>query len=200
LNKASDLWKSNRSSLTGVDALAAISAASFMQHDEYIATLSDLLTEPPAALGARPRVMIKGSPQSDSRFTALVESMGAAVVAHDHLWGDRTYAASVRERSEPWAALARHYCFDIPSPREYPQAKADERFLQLAKHARVDGVIFIHDEWDDTLGWEYPDQKRLLEGIGIGSLFLKRQRYFDPDEAQQRESVRAFLEQLRARA
>jgi benzoyl-CoA reductase/2-hydroxyglutaryl-CoA dehydratase subunit BcrC/BadD/HgdB len=106
----------------------------------------------------------------------------------------------VQERDEPWAALARHYCFDIPSPREYPQAKADELFLALATQARVDGVIFIHDEWDDTLGWEYPDQKRLLEARGIGSLFLKRQRYFDPDEAQQRESVRGFLDHLRTRA
>jgi benzoyl-CoA reductase/2-hydroxyglutaryl-CoA dehydratase subunit BcrC/BadD/HgdB len=200
LNKTSALWKSDKTSLTGVDALATISCASFMQHDDYVATLTALLDEPPAALGPRVRLMIKGSPQADVRFTALVESLGGAVVAHDHLWGDRTYASKVQERSEPWAALARHYCLGIPSPREYPQTQADEHFLQLATHAKVDGVIFLHDEWDDTLGWEYPDQKRLLEQRGIRSLFLKRQRYFDPDEKQQRGSVRAFIEQLQVRA
>jgi benzoyl-CoA reductase/2-hydroxyglutaryl-CoA dehydratase subunit BcrC/BadD/HgdB len=200
LSKTSALWKSSQASLTGTDALATISAASFMGLDEYVAALSALIAEPPAALGPRPRVMIKGSPQADPRFTALVESTGAAVVAHDHLWGDRTYAEPVHERCEPWSALARHYCFNIPSPREYPQTKADERFLQLATDAKVDGVIFIHDEWDDTLGWEFPDQKRLLEERGLDALFLKRQRYFDPDENQQRDLVRAFVDRLRARA
>jgi benzoyl-CoA reductase/2-hydroxyglutaryl-CoA dehydratase subunit BcrC/BadD/HgdB len=126
--------------------------------------------------------------------------LGGCVVAHDHLWGDRTYASTVHERSEPWNALAHHYCFEIPSPREYPQAKADERFLQLAETARVNGVIFFHDEWDDTLGWEYPDQKKQLDERGIRSLFLKRQRYFDPDEAGQSEVIRSFIAQLQTRA
>jgi hypothetical protein len=112
------------------------------------------------------------------------------------VWGDRTYETLVPERSEPWATLARHYCLDIPSPREYPQAKADAKFLALATRARVDGVIFYHDEWDDTLGWEYPDQKKLLDDRGIASLFLKRQPYFEPNETEQEHAVRAFLSRL----
>lgn len=193
LQQASRLWQGSPPAISGADALALISSAAFMRFDDYARCLSDLLADPPPALEARPRILIKGSPQSDARFTSLVEQLGGSVVAHDHLWGDRTYATTVDERCEPWSALARHYCFEIPSPREYPQAKADERFVQLVKRAHVEGVIFYHDEWDDTLGWEYPDQKQLLDALGVPSLFLKRQHYFDPDEAAQSAALRAFL-------
>jgi benzoyl-CoA reductase/2-hydroxyglutaryl-CoA dehydratase subunit BcrC/BadD/HgdB len=200
LQRASRLWQSNGPALTGVDALAVIASASFMRRDDYMQVLDALIAEPASPLNPGPRILLKGSPQSDARFTALIERAGASVVAHDHLWGDRTYATNIHERSDPWTALARHYCFDIPSPREYPQSKADERFVQLAEHARVEGVIFLHDEWDDTLGWEYPDQKKLLDERGIPSLFLKRQPYFEPNEAEQLNAVRAFIDQLKARA
>lgn len=197
LQRASALWHGTERSLCGADALAVIGATSFMEHDACMEALAGLIANPPSPLPPAPRILVKGSPQSDARFTALVEQVGGAVVAHDHLWGDRTYASTVPERCEPWRAVARHYCFDIPSPREYPQAKADERFLALVEEAHVDGVIFFHDEWDDTLGWEYPVQKRLLDERGVPSLFLKRQPYFDPPEAAQREAVGAFIEQLR---
>ena len=196
---ASKLWHAPDSALSGVDALQAISCASFMQREHYIDTLNALVEQPPVATSSGPRILLKGSPQSDTRVTSLIERLGARVVAHDHLWGDRTYEAIVPERSEPWTTLARHYCLDIPSPREYPQSKADERFMTLVAAAHVDGVIFYHDEWDDTLGWEYPDQKRLLDARGIGSLFLKRQPYFDPNEDAQTHTVQAFIDQLRQR-
>lgn len=200
LQRASALWQARERSLTGVDALHVIASASFMRDADFIQAIAALIENPPPPSPvARPRILIKGSPQSDHRFTALMEDAGADVVGHDHLWGDRIYAATVRERSEPWRALAQHYCFDIPSPREYPQAKADEQFLDLAKRAAVHGVIFFHDEWDDTLGWEYPDQKKLLDKHGTSSLFLKRQRYFDPDESHQLDAVRAFIDQLKMR-
>jgi benzoyl-CoA reductase/2-hydroxyglutaryl-CoA dehydratase subunit BcrC/BadD/HgdB len=197
LQQASVLWQSATPSLTGVDALTVISCGSFMTQQDYLARLDALLASPPPSFATGPRILIKGSSQSDLRFTTLVEGLGGSVVAHDHLWGDRTYATAVEERTEPWGALARHYCLDIPSPREYPQAKADARFLDLVQRARVTGVIFYHDEWDDTLGWEYPDQKQLLDRHGVPSLFLKRQPYFEPPELQQAEAVRAFLDTLR---
>jgi len=197
LQQASALWQAETPALTGVDALTTISCASFMPQDDYLTRLDALIAEPPPTFATGPRILLKGSPQSDLRFTSLVERLGGAVVAHDHLWGDRTYATVVEERAEPWAALARHYCLDIPSPREYPQTKADARFLELVQRARVEGVIFYHDEWDDTLGWEYPDQKKLLDSRGVPSLFLKRQPYFEPPELEQAQAVRAFLDTLR---
>ena len=200
LQRASALWHSATPALSGVDALAIISAASCMGHDDFTNALSSLLAEPPPPSRERkPRLLLKGSPQSDARTTAMIERLGGAVVAHDHLWGDRTYESLIPERSEPWSAVTRHYGLSIPSPREYPQSKADERFLRLVERAQVDGVIFFHDEWDDTLGWEYPDQKKALDARGIESLFLKRQPYFAPNEAEQAELIGTFIHRVRTR-
>lgn len=200
LQKANALWQGAEPALSGVDALTTISAASIMRREDFIKALTALLSNPPQSARGGPRILLKGSPQADTRFTALIERVGARVVAHDHVWGDRTYDTLIPERNEPWAALARHYCLDIPSPRQYPQSKADAKFLALTTQAQVDAVIFHHDEWDDTLGWEYPDQKRLLDARGIPSLFLKRQPYFQPNEPEQERAVRAFLATLAVRA
>lgn len=197
LREASQLWQGPAPALDGVDALKVIGSASAMAREEHDAALRALIADPPPALaGRRPRLLLKGSPQSDPRFTALIEEAGGAIVAHDHLWGDRTYDTPIAEDGDPWEALSQHYGCHIPSPREYPQALADSRFLALAQKADVAGVVFHHDEWDDTLGWEYPDQKVMLDRHGIASVFLKRQRWFDPPMAEQTAIVGAFLSDL----
>ena len=197
LTEASTLWQSAQPQLSGVDALAVIAAAAILHPVEAIATLEALLADPPASLVIDgPRILLKGSPQSDPRLTQLIEEAGAHVVAHDHIAGDTTYAARIREDVDPWEALVTHYQCDIPGPRAYPQSQQDARFLALADRTAADGVIFFHDEWDDTLGWEYPDQKKLLDARGIPSLFLKRQPYFDPPVADQRAAIAAFCATL----
>ncbi len=195
--EASALWQGASPSLGGVDALKVIGAGSALGHEDYRLALRDLIDQPPHAMPqGRPRILLKGSPQSDARFTQLVERAGASVVAHDHVWGDRIYDRPIAEGGDPWEALAQHYIAHVPSPRAYPQAAEDARMLALARAARVEGAIIYHDEWDDTLGWEYPDQKVLLASAGIPSLFLKRQRWFDPPEDVQAAAVATFLAQI----
>ena len=190
----SDFWHGETRRLSGSDALRVIGAASVLPPGEAVAVLEALVADPPAPLPeAGPRLLLKGSPQHDTRFCDLVESCGAAVVAHDHIAGDRTFTAPVATDGDPWEALVHHYQSNVPGPRAYPQAREDAAFLALAQRARVDGVVFFHDEWDDTLGWEYPDQKALLDAAGIPSLFLKRQPYLDPPEDAQRAAVTAFV-------
>lgn len=194
---AAPLWRGDEPRLSGADALRVIGAAGVLGTAEATALIEALVANPPPPLcAAGPRLLIKGSPQHDTRFTELVESCGARVVAHDHLGGDRTFERPVSEEGDPWEALVHHYQREIPGPRAYPQAREDQRFLKLANAAAVDGVIIIHDEWDDTLGWEFPDQKRLLDEHGIPVLFLKRQPWFDPPEDLQREAVTAFIATL----
>jgi len=197
LAEASVLWRGPSPRLSGSDALCVIGAASVLDPADAIAQINALVAEPPPELARNgPRLLIKGSPQHDIRFTALVESCGAEVVAHDHLGGDRTFETLVSEEGNPWEALVHHYQREIPGPRAYPQAREDARFIALAEAAAVDGVIIFHDEWDDTLGWEYPDQKRLLDARGLPVLFLKRQPYFDPPQDEQRRAVNGFIESI----
>lgn len=198
LADAAVLWRGPSPRLSGSDALCVIGAASVLDPADATAQLQALVAAPPPELEANgPRLLIKGSPQNDTRFTELVESCGAHVVAHDHLGGDRTFETLVSEHGNPWEALVHHYQREIPGPRAYPQSREDARFIALADSAAVDGVIIHHDEWDDTLGWEYPDQKRLLDARGLPVLFLKRQPYFDPPESEQRRAVTGFIESIR---
>jgi benzoyl-CoA reductase/2-hydroxyglutaryl-CoA dehydratase subunit BcrC/BadD/HgdB len=200
LLQARALWQGTPRRIDGVDALKVIAAASVLAPERAAQALAALIADPPAPLpAARARLMLKGSPQSDGRFTALVEHCGGAVVAHDHVAGDTIYDTLVPETGDPWEALARHHQSAVPGPRAYPQSAQDARFIALAEAAAVDAVIFFHDEWDDTLGWEYPDQKKLLDGRGIPSLFLKRQPYFDPPVEHQRAAVSAFIASLAER-
>ncbi|WP_169542606.1 2-hydroxyacyl-CoA dehydratase subunit D [Sphingomonas baiyangensis] len=194
---ASTLWHGEAPRLSGADALHVIAAAQILHPDEAIAVLEALVGNPPAPIQrSGPRLMVKGSPQHHTRFTMLVEDCGARVVAHDHIAGDRIFERPVRESGDPWEALALHYQREIPGPRAYPQAREDARFLALAEAAAVDGVVIIHDEWDDTLGWEYPDQKRAMDARGLPSLFLKRQSWFAPPEAAQRAAIGGFIDQI----
>lgn len=183
--------------LDGVTALKLIGAASILSPDDAITALEAVAADPPPSAVAGPRLMLKGSPQSDPHVTALIESAGASVVAHDHVAGDPTFRALVREVGDPWENLAHHYQRNIPGPRVHPQEDQDAHFIALAEAKRVDGVIFFHDEWDDTLGWEYPDQRKLLEARGIPSLFMKRQPYFDPPVAEQRATIADFVASLK---
>ena len=197
LMQASLLWHKRPRRLSGVDALKVIGATSILSPAEAIAVLEALVADPPPPLAdTAPRLLLKGSPQSDARVTELIEGCGASIVAHDHVAGDRTYTTTVLTEGDPWEALVQHYQREIPGPRAYPQAREDAAFMALAEQAEVDGVIFFHDEWDDTLGWEYPDQKALLDARGIPSLFLKRQPYHSPPVAEQRAAVTGFLDIL----
>lgn len=196
LTRASALWRSTAPGLSGVDALKVIGAASILPLEEAIGLLDAIAADPPAPVATGPRIMIKGSPQSDPGVTALIESSGARVVAHDHVAGDPTFRAMVAENDAPWEALAGHYQRHIPGPRVHPQANQDAHFVTLAEQSAVDGVVFFHDEWDDTLGWEYPDQRKLLDARGIPSLFLKRQPYFDPPVEAQQAAIAEFLGRL----
>jgi benzoyl-CoA reductase/2-hydroxyglutaryl-CoA dehydratase subunit BcrC/BadD/HgdB len=194
LQQAASLWRGPTPRLSGVDALAVIGSGWFMdraEHAELLRSIIDGGSSLPSREG--PRVMIKGSPHDNSDFYRLVEETGATIVASDHVFGDPTFAAPIDEDGDPMDALTGYYQLASPSIRSYPQSRQDERFMALVETASVEGVVFYHDEYDDTLGWDYPEQKRLLDARGTPSLFLKRQSYRHPDRSAQHRALRDLL-------
>jgi benzoyl-CoA reductase/2-hydroxyglutaryl-CoA dehydratase subunit BcrC/BadD/HgdB len=194
LQQAASLWRGPTPRLGGVDSLATIGSGWFMDRVQH-ATLLRSIVEGGLSLPPRPgpRLMIKGSPHDNPDFYSLVEEAGATIVASDHAFGDPTFAALVEEDCDPMDALTGYYQLHSPSIRSYPQSRQDERFMALIDAAAVEGIVFYHDEYDDTLGWDYPDQKRLLDARGIPSLLLKRQSYRHPDREAQRRALAEFL-------
>jgi benzoyl-CoA reductase/2-hydroxyglutaryl-CoA dehydratase subunit BcrC/BadD/HgdB len=194
LTEVNKLRRGDPPRLSGTDMLRIIVTAGFIAKDAHGAALRDILAGV-AALEPRPgpRLMVKGTAHDDDRFYELVEACGATIVADDHVAGERGFEHCVAEIGDVMEALTDHYHRHSPSPRSYPQAEQDQRFLALLDEAHVQGVIFYHDEWDDVLGWDYPIQKKLLDDRGIPSIYLKKQPYRTPDRTAQRDAVTSLI-------
>ncbi|WP_177207739.1 2-hydroxyacyl-CoA dehydratase subunit D [Massilia yuzhufengensis] len=181
--------------VTGADLLRATGAAGFAGPAAAAAMLRAAHAQL-ASLAPRGgmRLMVKGAPHDNAAFYELVEELGALVVADDHVSGERSFEHLVEEGVEPIAALAQHYQLHAPGIRSFPQLTQDRRFIEIVEQAQVEGVAFFHDEFDDTMGWDYPEQKRLLDERGIPSVFLQQQSYRTPDRAAQEAAIRALME------
>jgi benzoyl-CoA reductase/2-hydroxyglutaryl-CoA dehydratase subunit BcrC/BadD/HgdB len=194
LREVNALRRADPPLLSGTDALR-IFAGGFTERDEYNALLDGLLKGPPATkptVGTR--LMVKGSPQDSTRFYELVEANGAVVVADDHVCGERLFDGRVRDAIDVLDAIAFYYQTESCSPRSYPQSEQDARFLANVEAAGVEGMIFFVEEHDDTLGWDYPDQKKALDARGIPSTYLVHQSYRAPDISAQAAAVRDLVQ------
>jgi len=184
------------SNIPGVEALKAAIAGQVLDVDAFAHLLEENLNSPAPEDSRLPRLMVKGSPHEHVRFYETVERLGSRVVAEDHDWGERLYDHLIEEDVEPIDALARHYQHHAVSVRQLPQAEQDARFLATTVEAKVDGVIFYLEENDDTLGWDYPRQKRLLDEQNVPSLLLTGEPYFGEVEETSKK-VSDFLAELR---
>ena len=197
--KINALRRGTPSRLSGSDALRIFGASGFVPTAEYHELLAEIIASPPAPLTAGVRVMIKGSPHDNTRFYELVERCGAIVVSDDHTCGERMFDGRVRAADDLLDAIAFYYQTQSYSPRSYPQNDQDAHFLANVETAKVDAVIFFIEEHDDTFGWDYPDQKKALDHLGVSSLFLPLQSYREPDAAAQETAIRKFLETVTMR-
>lgn len=142
------------------------------------------------------RLMLKGYGQDTPALYLLAESLGANVVADDCLGGERALQLLVDETAEPLAALAEHYQCRVPTIRSYPQGREDAAWLALLKDSGAQGVLFYHEEFDDTLGWDTPDQKMALDTRGLSHALLARQSYHGPDREAQRAVLADLIERI----
>jgi benzoyl-CoA reductase/2-hydroxyglutaryl-CoA dehydratase subunit BcrC/BadD/HgdB len=143
------------------------------------------------------RLLLKGYGQDTPALYALAESLGANIVADDHLGGERSVQWLVDETADPLAALAAHYQSRVPTIRSYPQASEDAAWLALLDESGAQGVLFYHEEFDDTYGWDTPGQTGRLAALGVPHALLARQSYHVPDRDAQRAVVAGLIESIR---
>ncbi len=184
--------------LSGSDLMRVTGASTFIEKSTHSQRLENLLDHADQLKPlSGPRLMVKGSPLDNTALYELIEACGAVIVADDHAWSERVFEHQVREDFDAMEALTEHYHLHSPSPRQFPQARQDEIFMNIVEQAKVEGVIFYIEEYDDTLGWDYPGQKKMLDAKGIPSLYLKKQSYRQPDEVTQKVAVTAFISSLK---
>jgi len=189
------------SGISGVDALAVAAAGQLCEVDTFtdlLGRLQDWRPEGPPL----PRLMVKGMPQENPAFYRAVERAGARIVADDHDWGERLYDHLVgrdsSQNDDPLDALTTHCQHHLPGPRVLPQAADDARFIAMVETAAVDGVIFCLEAHDDTLGWDYPAQRRMLSERGVPHLLITGRSFFDDDRPL--DAVDRFVAGLRGHA
>jgi benzoyl-CoA reductase/2-hydroxyglutaryl-CoA dehydratase subunit BcrC/BadD/HgdB len=185
--------------IAGSAVLSAIRAGGAMPrttHAALLASLTDAASAAALATPDSPRLMVKGAAHDNSAFYELVESLGAVIVADDHLSGERIFEGLINTDADPVVSIAEHCQLNVPTVRSYPQTRQDARFVELLNEAKVQGVIILHDEFDDTLGWDWPAQKRILEARGLPYLLLDRQSYRRPDRQAQRTAVANLIARI----
>jgi benzoyl-CoA reductase/2-hydroxyglutaryl-CoA dehydratase subunit BcrC/BadD/HgdB len=183
--------------LSGTQALEVFGSIGTTPCSEHAQALEALLDSGLSSHSFHgPRLMVKGSIQHSLDFYRRVESLGAVIVADDHLAGDLSMSGPFDESLDPFLALAHHYHRRSPSVRSFPQSRQDATFVERLQVAKVDGVIFCYDDTDDTYGWEYPDQKALLEKRGIPSLLLFNRSMPARAEVDTDHATRQFVQEL----
>ncbi|MFL6633803.1 MAG: 2-hydroxyacyl-CoA dehydratase [Massilia sp.] len=178
--------------LRGSTWWTALRASRVMEPQAWLEAAQALADE---AAPAR-RLLLKGYGQDTPALYALAESLGANIVADDHLGGERTVQWLVDETAEPLAALAAHYQSRVPTIRSFPQAVEDAAWLALLDESGAQGVLFHHEEFDDTFGWDTPAQVDRLAALGVPHALLARQSYHAADRDAQRAVVAGLIESI----
>lgn len=140
------------------------------------------------------RIALSGSSQETLDLYDTFASNGIDVVAEDHDWGAGIYAHDVAEGGDPIVALEERYRVHGISMRQSIRAKPE--YDVSGKNVRPDAVAFYFEENDDTLGWEYPDERKRLSDAGIPTALLRGPVNSD----RCLTAVKELVDQLAARA
>lgn len=186
--------------ITGTETLGIVVASTVMPKNEFNKLLKDLLGElgKKKGVSGRPRLMIVGSVNDDVELVRLIEDLGAVVVADSLCFGARCFWDLVEEDEDPLRAIVNRYFGHSPCPRMYGEYSTRYGFLRdIAKGARVDGVIAENIRFCDLHGAENTLYRRDLEAEGIPILGIERQYGPLADAGRIRTRVQAFLERIR---
>jgi benzoyl-CoA reductase/2-hydroxyglutaryl-CoA dehydratase subunit BcrC/BadD/HgdB len=178
--------------ISGVQALQIIGTSMFMHKQQHNQLLKQIIEEKdklkPDDSGIR--IFIVGSPVDNLQFYRLVESCGVTIVGEDNCWGNRCFDNPVNIASDPLEVIAKQYINKSLCPRMHPLSLRVNYGLEKALEVKAQGVIFFFLEWDNALAWEYPDQKKAFEDLGIPTLCFQNQPYLLSEEIKNSMKIR----------
>ncbi|MDO9534920.1 MAG: 2-hydroxyacyl-CoA dehydratase family protein [Bacillota bacterium] len=197
LQELAVLRSSKRTLVSGVEALQIIGASMFLPREEHSALLEDYLQEAKkrTPLPGVP-LFITGSAQDNPNFYELVESCNAVIVGEDHDWGNRHFEGEIDTKADWHDALIDRYHLRQPAIN---QSTVSERVTALVEQVRTSGaggVIFFILELDDAPSWDFPEQRRALEKMGVPVLLLEHQPYGMKDVHKLRHEIETFVDAI----
>ena len=198
IQRFSELRGPNTSYITGVQSLQMMTTAHLIPRDEYNYLLKTFLDdakrlEPLEGL----RIFVTGSTHEHTEFYELVESHGGIIVGEDHDMSIRNFEGEIDTNSEPIEAIIDYYHLQRSLPSS--QSTVSERVHSLARSVSVtnsEGVIFFIHHADDAPSWDFPEQKKALESMGIPVLLIDRQQYTLCNKEEVGLKIKEFIKLL----
>jgi len=206
IRKLYDLRKGDPPLLSGSETLQIVVALMCMPMEEGSRMLEEIISEVknrqdgPGEKDVR--LLVWGSPLTETGLIDMIESLNAHVVMDDMCVGTRHFWSDVQITDDPLDGIAHRYLEEIKCPRTFRETTGsfeedfDTRFSYLKDYISewdVDGVILQSVKYCDTHGFEVPGLKKYLDRIGIPSMYLEHE-YTHGAEAPLKNRVEAFLE------
>ncbi len=201
LRRFSELRKRPSPPLTGMEFLELVRGFYYLPPETLLAHYEKLykkLVRTPDD-GARPlRLMISGSIMADGdrRLVELIErEIGARIVVEDHCTGLKPFVHTLREKGDPFAALADGYLDQAPCARMKPLDDSLDFSTGLAEEYGVDGVLYVFLKFCACYGVSKLEFIDRLQSGGIPVLEISSD-YSVSDIGQLKTRVEAFVEVL----
>jgi len=141
------------------------------------------------------RLIVAGPELADPVLYGVIADTGGRVVGDLLDLGQRHFAGSVDETSDPLAALADHALALLPTPTKYhPGRRRDSALLELVRSRQAGGVIFARQKFCEPHGFDVVTLRAALDSAAVPHLLVELEQ--TPNVGQMRTRVEAFLEMM----
>ncbi len=203
LKELYDLRKMDEPLITGQETMEVLNGSFRMpkeQFNEYVRELISDLKQNGDGNKAKARLMLVGSVMTNPEFIKSIEELGVIVVTDELCTSTRYWSDPVvlEGAENPLAALSRRYLNNFPCARMYPSTERFDRIVNLAREARVDGIISETIRYCVPYAHDVPLLSDRLKTENIPLLALDVE-YGTSGSGQIRTRVQAFLEMVEGR-
>ena len=200
IRKMYDLRTRDDPTISGVEALTIVVAATRMPKEEFNRLLAGFLEEAEnrkSGHKGKARLLLGGSPMDDAELVEHIESLGAIVVTDTLCIGSRSNWDLTEEEGDPLEALTDRYFNHVPCPRMAGEFNRRYDFVKMqADRAKVDGAVLEAIKFCDYHAGDNSLYKRELERAGIPTLELEREYGPLADSGRIRTRAQAFIERI----
>lgn len=201
LREMAKLRRGDEVRINGSEALVIIGSAFFMERTVHTALVEQVVEDAKTwDVLTGPRVFFTGSSQEDTALYDMIEDTGMVIVGEDHDWGDRYYERDYNLDYAPLRAVVDRYMLREFSSKKAFVSQRVETLDRLTDAAGADGVIFYTNLYEEAASWDYPSQKKSLEGRGIPTACFCKMAWPACRNEDLAQGLASFAEELRGGA